>query len=118
MSKILVVDDDELLLREMKEFLEDEGHMALLASRAKDAAQMIEQERPDLMVIDVIMPDLDGFELLKQAREILPHSKAIVLSGVSDEQFEKKAKQLGADKYLVKPMPLDIFKALIDELLK
>ncbi len=117
MAKILVIDDDELLLEEMREFLEDEGHVALLASKASEATRLIQDAKPDLMIIDIIMPGVDGFELLRQAKEMSPDSKTIVLSGVGDEQFKQKAEKLGADKYLVKPMHLDSFKELIDELL-
>jgi len=117
MAKILVVDDDELLLEEMREFLEEDKHLVTLASKAGEAIKLIQDTKPDLMIIDIIMPGVDGFELLRQAKEILPHSKAIVLSGVGDEQFKEKAKQLGADKYLVKPMHLESFKELINQLL-
>jgi two-component system response regulator (stage 0 sporulation protein A) len=117
MAKILVIDDDELLLEEMKEFLEGEGYTALVASKANEALRLMSDTKPDLMIIDVIMPGIDGFALLKQAKEKLPDSKTVVLSGVGDEAFKQKAEQLGADHYVVKPMNLDSFRKLIEDLL-
>ena len=65
MSKIFIVDDDEILLAMLKDVLEESGDLVLMASKLEQALKLFDDTNPDLVIIDVIMPGGDGFDLLK-----------------------------------------------------
>lgn len=117
MSQILIIDDDKMLLEMLQEYLEDQGHLVLKAERAQEAVKLFRDTKPELVIIDIIMPKIDGLELLKNFKEIHSGFKSILLTGVSDERFKEKAQELGADRYLVKPVLLDNFKEIVNNLL-
>lgn len=119
MGKILIVDDDETLLEMMQDYLEEAGHshVVLMASKAERALKLFRDTSPDLVIMDIIMPGVDGFELLRQFKEINPVFKTILLSGVDSDECREMANNIGADRYLVKPVNLDSFRALIERML-
>jgi len=118
MSKILIVDDDPELLDLVQEQLEDYGHLVLKSAKPMEAIRLFQDTLPDLVIIDVIMQGMDGFDLLKQLKEITNNFKSILLSGVNDDKCRELAVQVGADLYLVKPIDPDKFKSAIESLLR
>jgi CheY-like chemotaxis protein len=118
MSRILIIDDDQALLEMLREVLEESDHLVLLASNAKQGLKLFEETKPDLVVIDIIMPGLDGFELLRRFKESGQNFKSVVLTGLNDERGREQAEALVADQYLVKPIDLEKFKGIIQDLLQ
>ena len=106
MMKILVVDDEIYIREGLKQLLELEGHETEIACDGKEALRMIDQQQPDLVITDIIMPERDGVEVICKAKEKYPKLKIIAISGggrISAHDYLKIAKQLGANSILTKP---------------
>jgi two-component system response regulator AtoC len=102
---ILVVDDDPVMLRYMRNVLELEGYCISTASSGLDALKQVQQgSRPDLIFLDLVMPGLDGIQVLEQLRVIDSHLRVVFLSGVGDTHKVAQAMRLGAQDYLTKPL--------------
>jgi two-component system KDP operon response regulator KdpE len=99
---ILVVDDEERMARFIRLNLEHDGFQVLEAYRGLKAIQMIRDHLPDLVILDVMLPDMDGFEVLKMIREISP-IPVIMLTAKGEEEDRVKGLELGADDYVPKP---------------
>ncbi|MGP1677076.1 MAG: response regulator [Giesbergeria sp.] len=117
--KFLIVDDDPIILRLMKVVLEDAGHSVKCYESSLKALQEIAAERPDCVISDVIMPEMDGFELCREirSRPDLAAVKIIMCSSKSYDFDRRRAKELGADGYIVKPILRDTLPRLIAEIL-
>ncbi len=114
-ASILVVDDEPSVLRYMRTLLEVEAYRVETASGGREAVQRIEKDPvPDLVLLDLLMPDLDGLETLAQLRKVRPELKVVMLSCVSDPRKVVEAGRHGATDYLTKPFQ----KSQLDALLK
>lgn len=100
--RILVVDDEPRMVRFVKMNLDLEGYITLEANDGLQALEKIREYNPDLVLLDVEMPGLDGFETLRRAREI-SNAAVIMLTVRSDEEDRVKGLDLGADDYVTKP---------------
>ncbi len=101
-QKILVVDDEERMARFIRLNLEHDGFTVIEAYRGVKAMDLIRNEMPDLVILDVMLPDIDGFDLLKMIREI-SSVPVIMLTAKGDENDRVKGLELGADDYVTKP---------------
>ena len=102
--KILVAEDDELMLKTLEYRLKKDGHNVLLAKDGKEALSMIDDHLPDLVITDIMMPYSSGIEIvgfLKQKYQ--DKIRVIVLSGMGQENVILEAFRLGADDYITKP---------------
>src|SRR5512135_595137 len=99
---ILVVDDEERMARFIRLNLEQDGFQVLEAYRGMQAIQALRDSLPDLVILDVMMPDIDGFEVLKMIREI-SSIPVIMLTAKSEEDDRVQGLELGADDYVTKP---------------
>jgi len=117
--KILIV-DDELLNRDLlHSFLTSLGYTTLEAENGKKAIENIIQEKPDIILLDLNMPEMDGFEVLKIIKAN-PNTRMIpivIITGLKDEQNHLKALELGADDFLIKPFNFNFLKARLRSLL-
>ncbi len=115
--KILVVDDDEHILRSLAQYLELEDFDVTTASSGVEALERFAESRPDLMVLDVMMPGMDGFEVLQKIRQDTETSALPVLMLTARDQHADimKGYQMGATSYLVKPFNLDELVEAINE---
>ena len=104
MKKILLAEDDKFLSTAMGDKLIREGFAVLRASNGIDAVALAKAERPDLVLLDIIMPQKTGFEVLSELRldPSTRHIPVMVLSNLGQEVDIKKARDLGAIDYLVK----------------
>lgn len=111
-KKILVIEDDRFLSSLMKARLEKEGYKVSQAFDGEEALSLLRQQKPDLIVMDLIMPKVSGFELLENVSvdPQLNHIPIMILSNLGQESDIEKVKRLGAAKYFVK------VKTSIDEL--
>src|SRR3989338_10751075 len=104
MNRILIVEDEEFLLRAVKDNLESEGYAVTTATDGEDAMERIRKERPDLILLDLLMPKRDGFFVLQEVKKnpewkLIP---IIALSNLGGDAEIKKALSMGADDYFVK----------------
>ena len=104
MSKVLVVDDEAGARRTLMRLLAREGHETVGAGDGREALNTLEGDTPDVILLDLMMPQMDGLELL-EALQAHPQWKAlpvVVLTALSDTHTVNRARQLGAKAYLVK----------------
>jgi DNA-binding response OmpR family regulator len=99
---ILVVDDDHKILRLLRIEFTAQGFQVLMAERGSDALELLDRQRPDIVVLDIIMPGMDGLELLKRIRE-KSGVPVILLTAKGSDSDKIMGLELGADDYLPKP---------------
>jgi two-component system response regulator AtoC len=104
---VLVVDDEELTLRTISRGLRQEGFEVLTAASGESALKMFREEKPDLTLLDIVLPGIDGVEVLRQIKEGNPASIVIMMSAYHLVDRAVEAMKLGAYDYLVKPFHLD-----------
>ena len=110
MVKLLVADDEQKICRLLESFFVERGFKVLLAHDGHAALACIRQERPHLVFLDLHMPDLDGLEVLKEARKVDETIKVIIITAIEDEAIIRQAKALGATDYVIKPFSLEYLK--------
>ena len=115
MKKILIVDDEAGIVQEMKEFLGEEGYEVHTADTAKAGIKLIEEIHPDVILIDVKLPDASGTDVLRACKEKSPKTKTIMVTGYVDQNVMDEAERIGRDTFLQKPFD---FVRLIEELEK
>lgn len=101
-KKILVVDDETNVRIALSEILEDD-YAILTAENGKEAIEKVKQGKPDLLLLDLRLPDMGGLEVIKKVKEIRPNLPIIILSGVEEIKTAVEAIRSGADEYLIKP---------------
>lgn len=101
--KILVADDEVMMRNLILKILESEGYQITMASSGDEALAMLKENNYDMLLTDVKMPGMSGFELLKQVKENWPDMAVIVMTGYGDAYTIKEALLLGADEYVSKP---------------
>jgi len=104
--KILVVDDEEATRRLLTSSFKDEGCDVREASGGHQAIAMIKEKKPDKVLLDINMEDLDGIEVLKRIKEINSDIEVIMVTGLEDMAKMNEAKRLGASHYINKPFIL------------
>ena len=107
MIKLLVVDDEKEICKSIKQPFEYLGFTVFTATTAEKALKTFEEKKPKIIFLDIIMPDIDGLELLKQFKKMDPGVIVIMVTAKGDEETHKKAMELGADEYMTKPFGLD-----------
>lgn len=110
-KKILVIDDEELIIKSLKKLLEKEGFAVFVAKNGQDAVVMAEEESFDLLIADIRMPGINGVEtvqgIYKDLQEKnLENIPAIFITGYADEEIKKKAKTLKPIAYIYKPFDI------------
>lgn len=103
-AKIVVIDDQVAVLESIAEYLTDMDYCVLTADGGAKGVQMIKEESPDLVLTDLIMPEVDGHQVLESASEVNPEMPVIVISGTGVISDSVKALKLGAWDYLLKPI--------------
>lgn len=113
--KILIVDDDQNILRLYKEELEDEGYTIVTASNGQEAIEKFDQEDPDLVTLDILLPDIDGIKLLRQMKEKKPRLP-IIMSTAYD--YRDDFAVWASEAYIVKSSDMTELKATIKKLIE
>ena len=104
---VCIVDDEPAILNTLSSILEDEGYQVSIAKTGGEALKCIQMDPPDVVILDIWMPGLDGLEVLKQVREQFPNMMVIMMSGHGSVETAVKATKLGAYDYLEKPLDLE-----------
>ncbi len=106
MAKILVIDDDPLVRSTVARVLRHRGYEAVLAEDGHKGLKLFQSEAPDVVVTDIIMPDREGIETIREMRAVRPDVKIIAISGggrLGNLDLLAMAKKLGADEIVAKP---------------
>jgi DNA-binding response OmpR family regulator len=106
--KVLLVDDEEEFVKALAERLKMRDLRSDTVLDGEEALSYVEGQEPDVMVLDLKMPGIDGMEVLRQVRKAYPKIQVIILTGHGSEKHEEEAKRLGAFDYLEKPVNLDV----------
>ncbi len=112
MPKILIVDDEpgmRMLIEQILEPLEDNGVVLLQASNGKQSLEIIKIEKPDLVLLDVVMPGMSGFDVCNTVKNILGMKDIyiLILTGKRQEIYKQRGMDVGANYYMTKPFALD-----------
>src|SRR5437764_1776076 len=103
-AKILLVDDEPGMLRYIKTLLEVDDHNVQTAATGEEALEKVQKGlSPDLVLLDLLMPGIDGLETLESLRKVQPTAKVVMLSCVNDNKKVVQAIRLGATGYITKP---------------
>jgi DNA-binding response OmpR family regulator len=113
LGKVLVVDDEPQVLALLREFLYDAGYDVLVATNGGDAVMKAFVERPDVIVLDIRMPGVDGVEALSRIHARDPEIPIVMLSANVDERFALDTLLIGAFDYLPKPFDRDVLECVV-----
>ena len=113
--KVLIADDEIEFASTIVARLNLRNYTATMANSGKAALAAIEQERPDVLLLDLKMPDLDGLEVLARLKENYPGLAVIILTGHGSFEAGRKGMELGAFDYIMKPVDLNLLMTKIDE---
>lgn len=120
-KKILIIEDSELMIHITSDILREKGYEVIASSNGPDGIKMVASEKPDLVLLDVVMPGMDGFEVCKLLREnesnnLMP---IIMLSAQGNEDDKLTGLELGADDYIIKPFnPRELISRVHNTLLR
>ncbi len=107
MKKILIVDDEAGIVEESSEFLQEEGYDVETADTGQDGIKKLLEFRPELVILDMKLPDMSGIDVLRVIRKEVPQTKVIVNTGYVDQKLIDEAEALGRDVFLQKPFDLE-----------
>ena len=110
---ILVVDDEEMMRELLEDVLALEGYTVATAEDGKAALVRVKECNPLLVISDIKMPRMNGFELLKSLKERYPNLRVIIMTGYSDDFTVKDALRLNADEYIIKPFNTQDIMAVV-----
>ncbi len=120
MNKILFIDDSDLMLKIAKTMLEKFGYQILTANSGKEAIDLAEKEKPEIIFLDAEMPEMDGWETcqLLRTKPETANIPIVMCTGHESEEYREKSVQLGASGYVCKPYNFELIKQKISELLQ
>ncbi|MBZ0157415.1 MAG: response regulator [Alphaproteobacteria bacterium] len=113
--KILVVDDEKNILKLYQAELEDEGYTVVTANSGREALEVFEKENPDIVTLDILMPDMDGIQVLRQMKERKPAIPIIMLTAYD---YRDDFSVWISDAYVVKSSDLANLKATIKQVIQ
>jgi|SRR3990172_11203728 len=100
---ILVADDEKIVNDLLKLFLEQAGLHVFSAFTGKEALEIIQQEKPPIIVLDIGLPDMSGIDVIHEVKLLVPNTIVFVMTGYKDDDLEKKAQELGVARFISKP---------------
>ncbi len=103
MNKILIVDDEPNILLSLEFLFKKEGFQVLIARDGEEALEIIEDQIPELIILDIMMPKVDGYQVCSHVKSHHPDTRVIFLTAKSKMKDMQKGLDLGADLYLTKP---------------
>ena len=106
-NKLLIVDDEAEICEFLKSFFEDRDFKVATANNGAAALQQVERFGPEVVLLDIQMPGMDGLQTLKKMKETHPQLKVIMVTAVETQEKIEEAMRLGADNYITKPLSLE-----------
>lgn len=118
-AKVLIVDDEPFNIDVLEQAMDGTDYQVLTASNGKEAWEKIQSEEPDLILLDLMMPVMDGFEVLAKVKDdpMLRNTPVIIVSAENDSKSVVKGIKQGAEDYLTKPVDPDQFLKKVKEFL-
>lgn len=113
-GKILIIDDEADLLALVKEMLEEKGYQVFCALNGSDGVRLNKLVNPDLIILDLRMPDMDGIKTLRQIRQHDPDVRVVILTAYSDPDLIRDAADLDVSEYLSKPFENEQLVRVVD----
>ena len=118
-KKILIIDDSNTALLLMEYALKEAGYISLAASNVKEATKLMEKHSPDLILLDLSMPEISGYDFLKRKNELhIDHIPIIIVSAYDSVESIELTRKLGAVEFIAKPIRLDTMMDKINICLK
>jgi CheY-like chemotaxis protein len=118
MSKILVIDDEQSIRDLLDRLLRRKGYDVVLAESGRKGLELFRRERPDVIVLDLKMPEMDGLTVLRQIRSLNRSQPVIVLTGSRTAEMEQQVRALGVTEYIAKGFSLHLLGDALKRLLK
>jgi DNA-binding NtrC family response regulator len=113
MGKILVVDDEIEACKALEEFLSSMGHEVYTALDGPTALERVQEVRPDIVLLDMIMPGMGGTDVLKKIKELDFDTSVVMVTVVAEENRAKETMELGAFDYITKPVDLNYLENVL-----
>ncbi len=117
-GKIMVVDDEVYVCRALRKSLEDMSFNVVEAYDGDEALAVYRHERPEVVLLDVVMPKKDGLEVLRELKELDPEVAVIMISAVHEKEMVLRAVNEGAFDYITKPIDIDYLEMALKERLE
>jgi len=118
MAKVLVIDDEQGIRNLLDTLLRRKGYTVVLADGGRKGLELFRREHPDIVVLDLKMPELGGVAVLQQIRGLNPHIPVIVLTGAGTPETEQHVYALGASEFIEKEFSLHLLGDALKRLLK
>lgn len=112
-KKLLIVDDQYGIRILLNEVFQKEGYQTFQASNGMQALQIVEQDRPDLVLLDMKIPGMDGIEILKRLKEMDQTIEVFIMTAYGELDMIQQAKDLGARTHFAKPFDIDEIRAAV-----
>ena len=117
MTKILVIDDEQGIRNLLDTLLRRKGYDVVLAESGRQGLELFRRERPDVIVLDLKMPEMDGLTVLRQIQNLDPRKPVIVLTGAGTAEAEQQVRALGVTEYVEKEFSLHLLGDSLKRLL-
>jgi DNA-binding NtrC family response regulator len=114
---ILVVDDEPKVLGLFERILSKERYTLLTVNNGKEALELVRRKRPDLIILDLKMPDMNGIETLRRINRLSENTEVIIITGYGSMETVRAAMRLGVYDYITKPFDINYIKALVKDAL-
>ncbi len=116
-ARLLIVEDEDTLCASLQRVLQKEGYAVEIAGSAEDALVMLERQRYDLILCDIILPGISGIELLQRYRERDPGQKVVIMTAYASLDTASQAVAAGASAFVLKPLTHDELKSVVRKVL-
>lgn len=119
-KRILIVDDDPVVREFLPKLISDEGHEIDFAKDGFEAGLKIAKFAPDMIILDLVMPHMDGFEVCRMLKydSATAHIKILAITGMEGDEVQDKILEAGADSFMKKPIAVDVFRYYVKSLLE
>lgn len=115
MNKVLVVDDEANICNLLAKFLPSKGYSVITASSGEEAIKKVQREKPNLVLLDICLPDMNGLEVLQRIKVIDKSIGVIMATALKEDEIGQKALESGADDYLTKPIDFEFLEKSLKE---
>ena len=113
---ILIIDDEEDIRSMLENFFESLNYRTISAADLNQTVFLLNREQPDIIFLDIVLPGVNGIEILKLLKRLLPDLIVVMMSGFATEPKAKAALELGAFDYLKKPFDMSHIKSMLDQI--
>ena len=117
MATVIIVDDETGIVDETRDFFEEEGHEVHTADSGEGGLELVRKYKPQILLLDIKLPDISGLLVLEEVKKISPDTKIIVITGYVDQSIIDEGERLGRDAFLQKPFNFEALKTEVDRFL-